>query len=51
MKKVFNFILILFFMIILFGCNQKKCLVTFTIDFEEQIVEINRGSILNYNLI
>ena len=38
-------------MIILFGCNQKKCLVTLRIDFEEQIVEINRGSILNYNLI
>ena len=51
MKKVFNFILILFFMIILFGCNQKKCLVTFRIDFEEQIVEINKRTILDYNLI
>ena len=49
-----NYIIVpifLLFMIILFGCNQKKCLVTFRIDFKEQIVEINKGTILDYNLI
>ena len=51
MKKILLIMFIFISFICLLGCEVEKCSITFLIDSEEQIVEINKGTILNYNLI
>lgn len=51
MKKILLIMFLFISFIGLLGCENKNCLVTFSIDSEEQIIEINKGTILNYNLV
>ena len=49
-KRILILFLFISFMY-LCGCENEKCIVTFLMDSEQQMIQINKGSILNYNLV